>query len=170
MLSAKDKFAIARAMAEMSRRLPEDSGENFLAWLRRNKQTEQAVERFWKTVLVSALNEDLDRISARYAAQVFRESFMKSAAGGKMGLPSIPLSDLYGSAIEYIRARGGQVLLRSSVTAIAPKQNSVGVTSNIWASELFDSVVIAAPFQSVASLLPADAAAAVADQAAVGAF
>ena len=72
---------------------------------------------------MSALNEDLDRISVRYAAQVFRESFMKSAAAGRMGLPSIPLSDLYGSAAEYIRARGGQVLLRSSVTAIGPKQN-----------------------------------------------
>ena len=87
----------------MSRELPEDSSEDFLSWLRRNKQTEQAVERFWKTVLVSALNEDLDRISVRYAAQVFRESFMKSASAGRMGLPSIPLSDLYGAAVDYIR-------------------------------------------------------------------
>ena len=87
MLSAKDKIAIARAMAVMSRGLPEDSSEDFLSWLRRHKQTEQAIERFWKTVLVSALNEDLDRISVRYATQVFRESFMKSAAAGRMGLP-----------------------------------------------------------------------------------
>src|SRR5882672_3715871 len=127
MLNLKDKLGIARAMAEMSRGLPEDSSEDFLTWLKRNKQTAQAIERFWKVVLVSALNEDLERMSVRYAAQVFRESFMKSAAAGKMGLPSIPLSDLYGSAIEYIRARGGQVLLRSSVTAIGPKENSVGV-------------------------------------------
>src|SRR5579864_209575 len=50
MLSAGDKIAISRAMAELSRRLPEDSGEDFLSWLRRNKQTEQAIDRFWKTV------------------------------------------------------------------------------------------------------------------------
>jgi zeta-carotene desaturase len=159
MLSARDKLAIARAMAEMSRRLPEDSDENFLSWLKRNKQTEQAIERFWKTVLVSALNEDLDRMSVRYAAQVFRESFMKSAVAGRMGLPSIPLSDLYGSAAEYIRARGGQVLLRSAVTAIGPKQSSVGVLSSAGEQQ-FDCVIVAAPFQSVASLLPADASAA----------
>jgi squalene-associated FAD-dependent desaturase len=158
MLSAKDKLAIARAMAEMSRGLLEDSSEDFLSWLRRNKQTERAIDRFWKTVLVSALNEDLDRISVRYAAQVFRESFMKSAAAGRMGLPSIPLSDLYGSAVEYIRARGGQVLLRSSVTAIGPKPNSVGVMSGSGEQQ-FDYVVLAAPFQTVANLLPADAAA-----------
>jgi squalene-associated FAD-dependent desaturase len=155
MLNAKDKFAISRAMAAMSRSLPADSSEDFLSWLRRHKQTEQAIERFWKTVLVSALNEDLDRVSVRYAAQVFRESFMKSAAGGRMGLPSIPLSDLYGNAIEYIRARGGQVLLRSSVTAIGPKQEQVGVLTGSGEQQ-FDFAVLAASFQNVASLLSVD--------------
>jgi zeta-carotene desaturase len=158
MLSMKDKLAIARAMNIMSRRLPEDSEENFLSWLKRHKQTERAIERFWKTVLVSALNEDLDRVSVHYAAQVFRESFMKSVEGGRMGVPSIPLSDLYGFAIEYIRARGGEVLLRSPVTAIGPKQASVGVLSGT-AERQFDYVVLAAPFQNAASLLPADAVA-----------
>lgn len=158
MINAKDKLAIAKAMAELSRGLPADSEEDFLSWLRRNKQTDQAIERFWKTVLVSALNEELDRVSVHYAAQVFRESFMKSAAGGRMGLPSIPLSDLYGSAIEYIRARGGQVLLRSSITAITPAQDKVRVLSGSG-EQIFDYVILAAPFQTVASLLPADAAA-----------
>jgi squalene-associated FAD-dependent desaturase len=159
MLSVKDKLAIARAMSAMSRQLPEDSSEDFLSWLRRHKQTEQAIERFWKTVLVSALNEDLDRVSVRYAAQVFRESFMKSAAAGRMGLPSIPLSDLYGSAMEYIRERGGKVLLRSSVTAIGLKQDRIGVLTSSGEQQ-FDFAVVAAPFQNVASLLPADAASA----------
>ena len=155
MLNAGDKIAISRAMAVMSRGLPEDSSEDFLSWLRRHKQTEQAIERFWKTVLVSALNEDLDRISVRYATQVFRESFIKSAAAGRMGLPSIPLSDLYGKAIDYIRARDGQMLLRSSVTAIGPKQERVGVLTSSGEHQ-FDFVVLAAPFQNVASLLPSD--------------
>ena len=159
MLATRDKLAIARAMAELSRGLPEDSEEDFLSWLKRNRQTERAIDRFWKTVLVSALNEDLDRISVRYAAQVFRESFMKSAAGGRMGLPSIPLSDLYGSAAEYIRVRGGQVALRSAVTAIGPKQSSVGILSAAGEQQ-FDCAIVAAPFQAIASLLPADAAAA----------
>ncbi len=153
MLNVKDKLAIARAMAEMMRGLPEDSEADFLSWLKRNKQTEQAIERFWKVVLVSALNEDLDRMSVRYAAQVFRESFIKSPAAGKMGLPSIPLSDLYGSAAEYIRTRGGEVLLRSSVTAINPLPAGVNVVSNSGEQQ-FDFVVLAAPFQNAAGLLP----------------
>jgi squalene-associated FAD-dependent desaturase len=156
-LSMRDKLAIARAFMAMTRRpLPDDSPENFQDWLLRHGQTQRAIEHFWKVVLVSALNEDLDRISVRYAFQVFRESFLKSAAAGKMGIPSVPLSDLYSSAIGYIRERGGEVLLRAAVTAINPRQQRVAITSNTSEQE-FDFAVLAAPFQNAAALLPADA-------------
>ena len=69
-------------------------------------------------MLVSALNEDLDRVSVRYAALVFRESFLKSAEAGRMGVPAVPLSQLYGTAAAYIEARGGKVHLRAPVDSI----------------------------------------------------
>ena len=156
-LSLRDKLAIARAFMAMTRGpLPDDSSENFQQWLLRHGQTQRAIDHFWKVVLVSALNEDLDRISVRYAFQVFRESFLKSAEAGKMGIPSVPLSDLYGSAIGYIREHGGEVLLRASVTAINLRQQRVAIASNTGEQE-FDFAVLAAPFQNVATLLPADA-------------
>jgi zeta-carotene desaturase len=156
-LSLRDKLAIARAFAVMARGpLPDDSPENFQAWLLRHGQTQRAIEHFWKVVLVSALNEDLHRISVRYAFQVFRESFLKSAAAGRMGIPSVPLSDLYSSAIEYIRARGGDVLLRASVTAVNQRQQRVAITTSAGEQE-FDFAVLAAPFQNAAALLPVDA-------------
>ena len=155
-LSLRDKMAIGRALAAMLRPLPEDSQEDFLHWLRRHGQTERAIERFWKVVLVSALNEDLDRLSVRYAVQVFRESFLKSAAAGRMGVPSVPLSDLYASAIEYMRARGGESRLRASVNAIRPEESSVTINSSNGDRQ-FDFAVLAVPFQTAASLLPAGA-------------
>ena len=166
-LSWMDKVAIARALMAMMplRSIPLDlgdsgdsggsggSGENFLQWLRRHGQTEQAIERFWKVVLVSALNEDLDRTSVRYAVQVFRESFLKSAEAGRMGVPRVPLSDLYGHAVDYIRARRGEVLLRSSVTAIHPEENSARISTNAGEKE-FDYAVLAVPFHLAAGMLP----------------
>lgn len=157
MLSAKDKLAIARAMFAMSRGLP-DSEEDFLSWLRRHGQTDRAVDRFWKTVLVSALNEDLDRVSSRYAAQVFRESFMNSASAGRMGVPSIPLSKLYSAAINYIQACGGEVLLRCPVNGLAACADGVKIAAS-GGERRFDCAVLAAPFQSVSGLLPAGGAA-----------
>ena len=118
-LSLADKLAIARAMLALMGKLPEDSSENFAQWLARHGQTERAIERFWKPVLVSAINEDLDRISVRYGAQVFRESFLKSAAAGRMGVPKVPLTDLYSRGADYIRSRGGEVRLRARVDKIA---------------------------------------------------
>ena len=102
-------------MAALAPRLSEDRGESFLEWLKRHGQTAQAIDRFWKTILVSALNEDLDRVSVPYAAQVVRESFLKSPAAGRMGIPTVPLTDLYSTAGEYIRNRGGEIQFRAGV-------------------------------------------------------
>lgn len=152
-LSFGDKLAISRAMLALMAPLPPDSSRSFAEWLREHRQTQSAVDRFWKVVLVSAINEDLDRISERYGAQVFRESFLKSAAAGRMGIPTVPLSDLYGDAIAYIEQRGGRVKLRVGVEAIIPERNDVVLQSGGLA-ERFDFAVLAVPHNLFGKLLP----------------
>lgn len=155
-LSFSDKIGIAKAMLELRGELRDD-GFSFLEWLRERGQTQRAIDRFWAPVLVSALNEDLDKCSSRYAGLVFRESFLKSAEAGKMGIPAIPLSDLYSAAGEYIRQRGGEVNLRASVEGFNPDADGVRVC--IGGEELSaDFAVLAAPFNVIASLLPDDEA------------
>ena len=155
-LSFSDKIGIAKAMLELRGELRDD-GFSFLEWLRERGQTQRAIDRFWAPVLVSALNEDLDKCSSRYAGLVFRESFLKSAEAGKMGIPAIPLSDLYSAAGEYIRQRGGEVNLRASVESF--KADSNGVRVCVGGEELSaDFAVLAAPFNVIASLLPDDEA------------
>jgi zeta-carotene desaturase len=152
-LSLADKFAIARAMLAMTAGLPEETEENFLAWLRRHGQTERAIERFWKVVLVSALNEDLDRMSTHYAAQVFRESFLKSPQAGRMGIPTVPLTELYSAGADYIRSRGGEVLLRAAVESFQPEPRQVRL--GLAGREVnVDFAVLAVPFDALARLLP----------------
>ena len=153
-LDLKDKLAIARAMMAFVPGLPKkDDGENFLSWLLRHGQTQRAINRFWMPVLVSALNEDLDRMSVRYAAQVFRESFLKSAEAGRMGVPSVPLSQLYGTAAEYIEARGGTVHMRAAVESI--RADTDGVQLCIGGEDVrADYAILATPFNSVEKVLP----------------
>jgi squalene-associated FAD-dependent desaturase len=152
--SLADKLAIARGLSAFLRALPPDSTEDFAHWLRRHGQTERAIARFWHPVLVSALNEDLDRISVHYAAKVFRESFLMSPQAGRMGIPAIPLSELYGRAIDYLRARSGEVSLRTSVTALAPSGDGWLVTAGDCTFAA-DAVTLALSFESMAALLPA---------------
>jgi zeta-carotene desaturase len=154
-LSLADKVAITRGMMNFLRGIPADGRENFASWLARHGQTRRAIDRFWNPVLVSALNEDLDRVSAHYAAMVFRTSFMQSEQAGRMGVPTIPLSELYSHAVSFIEAHGGQVSLRTSVDSFAYDEDSrrwrIGFEGgNVEA----DAAVLAVPFESMQKLLP----------------
>jgi len=158
-LNFRDKLGISRAMAVLAPRTPADDGQSFLDWLNRHGQTEQAIERFWKTILVSALNEDLDQVSVPYAAQVVRESFLKSPAAGRMGIPTVPLTDLYSTAGDYIRARGGEVQLRAGVESFRSEGFDVFVTVN-GEEKRFDYLLLALPFDALGRILPNTASAA----------
>ncbi len=152
-LNFRDKLAISRAMAALAPSIPADRGESFLDWLRQHGQTAQAIERFWKTILVSALNEDLDQVSVPSASQVVRESFLKSAAAGRMGIPTVPLPDLYSTAGDYIRARSGEIQLRAGVESFRTVPFAVNVTTN-GQEEKFDYLVLAVPFDVLGRMLP----------------
>jgi squalene-associated FAD-dependent desaturase len=152
-LSFADKRAISRAMVALAPAIPADRGESFLVWLKRHGQTEQAIERFWKTILVSALNEDVDLVSVPYAAQVVRESFLKSAAAGRMGVPSVPLSELYRAAGDYIGARGGEIRLRTGVESFRGQTAQVSVTAS-GEEQAFDYLVLAVSFDVLGGMLP----------------
>ena len=151
-LSAWDKLVLSRGLAALMLAQPKDDGTSFQEWLERHHQTHNAIERFWKPILVSALSEDMDRIAVPYAAQVVRES-MKSSAARLMGIPSVPLTELYSAARDYITSHGGSVRLRNSVQSFVPAEN--GVRLRVQDSEEeFDNAVLAVPFDSLAKLLP----------------
>jgi squalene-associated FAD-dependent desaturase len=156
-LSLTDKVAIARGMVGFLRSVPADSGQNFAEWLRSHGQTMRAIDRFWNPVLVSALNEDLDRVSAHYAGMVFRESFMRSRQAGWMGVPAVPLSELYGHAVGFIESHGGRVTLRKSVDDFAydPATRRWSLDVEDESKIEADALILAVPFEAMQKLLPA---------------
>jgi len=154
-LGIRDKLSVARGLMALIGPPPKDEG-NFQEWLLRHRQTPGAIERFWKPILVSALSEDLDRISVPYAAQVVRES-MKSRVARRMGIPTVPLTELYNSARDYITTRGGTVRFRNSVQSFMPTARGVRLKlqdSLQNSNDEFDYAVLAVPFDSLAKLLP----------------
>src|SRR5260370_2478863 len=165
-LNPTDKLTIARALRPLVLTTPRDTGQSVAHWLEQYGQTPRAIGRFWKPILVSALSEDLDRISISYAAQVVRES-MKSPAARHMGVPTIPLTDLYNSAGDYIRARGGELHFRSPVSTFQPESAKAHLQFNDPKSldpklihetsqrgEAFDYLVLALPFDGLERVLP----------------
>jgi squalene-associated FAD-dependent desaturase len=158
-LSLADKLSIARALVPLTLTEQRDNGHSFREWLDRHSQTKNAIARFWHPILISALSEELDRISISAAAQVVRES-MKSLAARQMGVPALPLSDLYNAAGEYVRARRGMVRYRNLVEGFAadPSQVRVRVRAGEGQAkapeETFDYLIAALPFDALDRILP----------------
>lgn len=122
-LSREAKRAIARAMWRLIRigihgRVAWRH-ETFRAFLDRERQTPEAIERFWEPIVVSACNLSVDRVSAAAAMQVFQEGFLGSRFAGAMGLSSVPLWELYDPVEGVLAAKGGEIRLGVSARAIA---------------------------------------------------
>ncbi len=154
-LSAADKLSITRALGPIMLTEQRDNGQSFQQWLESHGQTPNAIARFWYPILVSALSEELDRISVSAAAQVVRES-MKSPEARHMGVPILPLTELYNAAGEYVRARGGLLHFRCPVeTFVAdPSRVTLRVRGKENPEETFDYLILALPFDALDSLLP----------------
>ncbi len=150
-----DKLALARAFAALLRPIPPDSPESLASWLARHHQTSGALTRFWRLVIASALNSDLESISLPYAAKVIRELFMNSARAGSMGMSSVPLGRLYAGAHDFLAARGATVQCNTAVES-ATWDESAGQWTVLTPSGPITStyLILALPFEGLAKLLP----------------
>jgi squalene-associated FAD-dependent desaturase len=160
-LSWWDKLSIGRAMLDVLQHqgktpdLQEPGGISMLEWLDRRSQTKRAIDRFWRAVLVSALSEELDRIDARYGIDVFWKTVLLNRTGYRMGVPSIPLAELYGGCKAEIERRGGEVTFRAPVRGLKLESGEItGVRFDDGREESADAYVFAVPHTTLAELLP----------------
>lgn len=153
--SFADKVSLGRAFSAMMSPAAMKSKESLGDWLRRHKQTPGAINRFWRLVIASALNAEIDEIAVPYAAKVIRELFLNSAEAGAMGMSRVPLSDLYSGVAQFIHSRGGRVLLNTNVEGAEWNEES----SEWWIRTRdgqieSDFIILALPFEATEKLIP----------------
>jgi squalene-associated FAD-dependent desaturase len=154
-LAREDKKALMRAFRAFMRPVAPESAETLGTWLRLNGQTQGAIDRFWRLVISSALNADLDEIALPYAAKVIRELFLNSAQAGAMGMSSVPLSELYAGAEQFLRERGGEVVFNAGAeSAEWDEETSLWTLPMRVGVLVADYLVLALPFEAMAKLLP----------------
>jgi zeta-carotene desaturase len=154
MLTTADRSRIALGLLDFFRSYPASDNEPFSIWLKRTRQTERAIRHFWEPIIVSTLNDTFDRCSTRYAGQVFHESFLKSAAGGRLGIPSQPLSDFYASVAQLAVQQGTALYPRTSIDRIELLPNGLWqVTASNGDRHHAPSLLLALPFEQTARLL-----------------
>jgi squalene-associated FAD-dependent desaturase len=163
-LKFADKCSIARAMLSILRGkghtadLDEPGGISMLEWLKRRGQTTGAIERFWRVVLVSALDEELDKTDARYGVDVFWKGFLSNRTGYRMGVPVVPLGTLYDGCKAEIERWGGEVNLRMPLRTVRLQNHAIeNVEFDDGRKESGDAYILALPHQVLAELLPEEA-------------
>ncbi len=158
-LGLKSKLRIAFAFFHMmlaGKNLAALDSMTMLEWLQQHKQTRIEIEIFWRTVLVSALNEDLEIASARYGIKVFLDGMLMNREAFHLGVPDIPLNQLYTSAaMDLLNQYKVKILLRSAVSEIVVENSKVAqlrlMDGSIQTGDYFVSSV---PPDSLVKMLP----------------
>jgi squalene-associated FAD-dependent desaturase len=125
-----------------------------LQWLQKQRQTPEAIERFWKVVLVSALADSLDRVSVAAARKVFVDGFMAHREAADVLVPAVSLGELYDERVAgWLREHGAQIHLESPVEEVIAEPTG-GARVRVAGSALaFDFVIVAVPRHRLGKLL-----------------
>ncbi len=120
-LGWNDRIQIGMGLFRLMRLKPSKDHDQILAldWLQSNGQTPKSIAHFWATILVSALGEQIDRVTLQAARKVLIDGFAANRSAYQLLVPKIELSILIGSkAKEALANRGVSVLLGSPVKSL----------------------------------------------------
>ena len=150
-LSLRDKLSLGRALLALQRERTtrKDLDQiTMMQWLIEKGQTKRAIERFWAQVLVSAINEDLDKMSAIHGFQVFWLGFLGSSTSYEMGIPNVPLGALY-SSDAWQRFPGVRIHLRSGVERLGA--DGASIRGELHKADYYVSTL---PFEKLTAVAP----------------
>src|SRR5262245_23728445 len=156
-LSLAEKWRIARALLRL-RFARLDHDPPFRTWLDQHGQTPHTIERFWGVILTSALNEDVDRVGAKYARKVFVDGFLRHRRGFEVEVPTVPLGRLYGDELAgWLDRHGVAVRYQQGVRRLIVESDRVqGVELRSGERLEANWYVSAVPFDRLLEILPAD--------------
>ena len=133
--------------------------QTFADWLRRNGQSEAAIANFWNLIILPTLNDDIREVSAAMGLMVFQEGVLSSRRSARIGYAKVGLSRLVSdAAIEYITARGGEVLLATGVRSVQTADGAVTGVQTSRGMITGTSYVAALPPNVLLPLLPPEIA------------
>lgn len=155
-LTWRERIGIGLALLRLARTPSEDRAGNPTIghWLRDQRQSERAIERFWSVVLVSALGESLDRASLSAARKVFVDGFLVNRRAYELYIPTVPLGELYGERLSgWLRQRGVALHLGQAVRQVDQSNGRIALSWADGGARSFDYVVLAAAWRRVGELL-----------------
>lgn len=157
LLSTQDRARVIMAAGLLRTLNPADprlDERSFADWLKTHGQRRPAIDALWNLITVAALNTDAEHASLALCAMVFRTALLERADAADIGVPTLPLGRLHGDAAErYLTGHGARILLHTPVRAIRADGQGFEVALD-GESIGTDAVVVAAPPEATAAILP----------------
>jgi len=152
-LNFSEKLAVARGLLAIRRERsrPDLDQITIQQWLQEHRQPPRAIERFWRQVLVSAISEEPERIAAVHGFQVFRLAFLATSNAYEMGVPSVPLGELYRPEA-WQRIGNVDIRLRATVERVVMASGKVECIQVAGEEHRADYYISALPFERLASV------------------
>ena len=125
------------------------------AWLEAQGQTPRLIELLWEPLAVAALNQSIDVAAAGPFRQVIRRMFSSNRRDSALGLPLVPLDEMYAiPARAFVERNGGVVRTGAPAEAIATSGPGRAACVRIRGEELRPgAIVCAVPWHELPDLL-----------------
>jgi predicted NAD/FAD-dependent oxidoreductase len=139
-LTTRERLRIGRGIFAMMR-LPSYSGSNEAAeaWLRRHGQCDETIRKFWSTIMVSALGEQIERVSICAARKVLIDGFASNRTAYELLVPKRPLVEIFSEKMaERLESEGVEIRLGARIDQIRvdDKENCLAPESSSLPSSL----------------------------------
>ena len=109
----------AQARGQRSPLAAASPGETVEQWLINNGQTARLREMLWDPLALAALNQSPKEAAAPPFARVLAQMFGGEPREAALGLPSVPLDDLFADpARRFIEERGGEIRVGAAATIV----------------------------------------------------
>jgi squalene-associated FAD-dependent desaturase len=155
-LRLRDRMAIIVGLWSLMRWNRQVSNNPQLAidWLLEHGQSQQAIDKFWRLILVSALGEKIERVTVEAARKVIIDGFVTNRRAYHLLVPQRPLAELMAEKAQTVLT-GQNVELRFGERAqsFAWHENAC---RGVWLSDGSfvggDEVIVSVPWHQISRL------------------
>ena len=129
-ISWTDKLTAMRALLRIRQERHHDrhdlESRSFRDWLEEAGQSSRAIRNLWDLLVLPALNDSSEVVSASAGFMLFKTAMLKDRHGANVGYASAGLSDVMGSAVERrLREQGVTLVLGRTVERLHVGHGSV---------------------------------------------
>ncbi|MEQ1824920.1 MAG: hydroxysqualene dehydroxylase HpnE [Pirellula sp.] len=159
-LNWSDRIRISQGLYRLLQ-LKMDSTNNqtlTIDWLRQCGQTDRCIKNFWATILVSALGEQLDRVTLGATRKVLVDGFAADRRSFHLLVPTRSLSSLMNdNVLSSLKGLGVSVKCGIAIQKIQTRHDgtlTLNPSSGSETNPVFDAVVCAVPWNKLTTLMP----------------